>query len=387
MRCNLTGVTIDRPSSMDLDDGFWLTRTDDIFKLNISVSEVASIIPIGSELDINAYEQIESVYRLNGTAIKHMLPKNIAECTASFLPSQTRQALTMVISFDKDYNLLGTPRFVQSIFRSIKKLFYSDIHWLLRNNHDEIFPMINQAFDLALELMRKRFPERKISREDVCEGIIFDDDGKRLACDSIETEGHIIITEFSILFNLLVAQYLKNLGIPALYRVHKKTEVLSIANYSITPEKHEDMKIDYYLRATSPIRRFSDLVNQRILISTLTNQNNYYNEENLSELLQRLNTKVLNKPEDDLREYKRIVIETDTIETLSKWCRAHQVPIPKIHVKPEDRFFIGECQMLFMGEKLQYKTRRLAQQNLARKSAATGICNLINQKIDNTKSG
>ncbi len=56
-------------------------------------------------------------------------------------------------------------------------------------------------------------------------------------------------------------------GMPGLYRVQSGGKV----KMSTRPGEHQGLGVTHYLWASSPLRRYSDLVNQRQLIATVEN--------------------------------------------------------------------------------------------------------------------
>jgi exoribonuclease R len=47
----IEGLTIDSPSSYDLDDAFWLENVENGYILHISITDVGEHIPLDSPLD------------------------------------------------------------------------------------------------------------------------------------------------------------------------------------------------------------------------------------------------------------------------------------------------------------------------------------------------
>jgi len=72
-----------------------------------------------------------------------------------------------------------------------------------------------------------------------------------------------IVSELMILVNREWARQLTQAGVPALYRVQSNGKV----RMSTVPGVHQGLGVDQYVWASSPIRRYTDLVNQRQLVS------------------------------------------------------------------------------------------------------------------------
>jgi exoribonuclease-2 len=75
----------------------------------------------------------------------------------------------------------------------------------------------------------------------------------------------VIVSELMIYANVAWAKLLADKGAAAMYRVQAagKTKMSSQAG------AHEGLNVPYYLWATSPLRRYSDLVNQRQIVANV----------------------------------------------------------------------------------------------------------------------
>ncbi len=96
-----------------------------------------------------------------------------------------------------------------------------------------------------------------------------------------------LVTELMILYNHLAGRYLIRHGLPGIFRIQEEPvsgEVPSIndplyfpkvkslakpVKSSTKPGPHRTSGVDCYVRATSPIRRYSDVLNQHQLLAAL----------------------------------------------------------------------------------------------------------------------
>src|SRR4051812_27964448 len=100
------GVTIDGPFSKDLDDAIWLTRLEGGWLLEVSIADVASGIPLGSEIDIEARKRGFTRYYATGN--DPMVPRGLAEDSLSLWVGKERNTITVAIPIGKDMEL-GIP--------------------------------------------------------------------------------------------------------------------------------------------------------------------------------------------------------------------------------------------------------------------------------------
>ena len=188
---------------------------------------------------------------------------------------------------------------------SIKE--YEITEAIIKPNYQITYEETNEIIDLEPKeehelivlnnLLKKSFDYRKSKG-----ALIFDSPNTKITEDnnliSIEkvykTDAHQLISEAMILMGFVISDYLKNKNIPAPYRSQKLNcnpyEILernsnSLIKYSILkqyigksyislkPGRHETLGLETYIQATSPLRRYLDLIVQRQLYLTFNNQN------------------------------------------------------------------------------------------------------------------
>ena len=118
-----------------------------------------------------------------------------------------------------------------------------------------------------------------------------------------DSPSRMIVAEFMILYNSLAGEFFKKNEIPILFRaqsqpteklpldekgyifyVFQQRRKLSPLNISTNPKPHSGLGVDLYTQATSPIRRYLDLVAQRQLFGFFANSSPIYSEESLEEI-------------------------------------------------------------------------------------------------------
>jgi exoribonuclease-2 len=132
----------------------------------------------------------------------------------------------------------------------------------------------------------------------------FDDDSRlRVALIEQDTPARIMVSECMILYNWLAAKFASETGIPILYRGQQRPqEILSFdeshyiyyvfqqrrklhpLSIDIMPQPHSGIGIDMYTNATSPLRRYMDLLVQRQIRSALTEDKPVYTESRIKEI-------------------------------------------------------------------------------------------------------
>ena len=83
-----------------------------------------------------------------------------------------------------------------------------------------------------------------------------------------------LVAELMIHVNATWGRLLADAGVAGLYRVQQNGKV----RFSVRPGEHQGLGVTHYLWASSPLRRYSDLVNQRQLLAAVRGEKPPYDE-------------------------------------------------------------------------------------------------------------
>ena len=119
-----------------------------------------------------------------------------------------------------------------------------------------------------------------------------------------ETSSQVLVSEFMILANNLFAMTLKDKCIPCIYRSqppplekielgshydpvlsYRCKKVLARGNLGLYPEPHSTLGLNVYTTATSPLRRYTDLLTQRQLQAAVDERKRPIDADTLDRLL------------------------------------------------------------------------------------------------------
>jgi len=316
-------VTIDGPTTKDLDDAISATVNPDngTIRIQVHIADVAAYVPAGSDLDRRARTLATSVYLAAHTA--PMLPTHLSEDRCSLTAGQERDTLT--VTFDIDDTGQTTPTDLQvTRIRSDAQLTYQRVQAHLDGAQQ--LPaghaaLINVAAEAAGRLARHR------GRRDTVEGL-FTAPQAAIAVDGTHTvvqdaggypDAEQLIERLMVAANETVATWLADRRRPSLYRVHAgvdddrrglldaATELAGVgkrvedaaeihqlldrtdghiaamaeaaaiaslgrAEYTTDPEHHFGLDAQPYTHFTSPIRRYADLAVHRAVRATLAGE-------------------------------------------------------------------------------------------------------------------
>lgn len=117
-------LTIDPPTSTDLDQAMHLERRAHGYRVHYAVADVAAFVRPGGALDTEAHRRVTTLYFPDGKVPLH--PTSLSEGAASLLPGQTRSAVLWEIDLDTEGRAVAT-RVRRALVRSRAKLDYAGV--------------------------------------------------------------------------------------------------------------------------------------------------------------------------------------------------------------------------------------------------------------------
>lgn len=121
---DLPFLTIDPPTSTDLDQAMHLERRPHGYRVHYAIADVAAFVRPGGALDAEAHRRVTTLYFPDGKVPLH--PELLSEGAASLLPGQTRPAVLWEIDLDAEGRAVTT-RVRRALVRSRAKLDYAGV--------------------------------------------------------------------------------------------------------------------------------------------------------------------------------------------------------------------------------------------------------------------
>src|SRR5258705_9820258 len=112
-------VTLDPPTSMDLDQAMCLQRRPQGYRVWYAIADVSAFVAPGGALVDDTWERGQTVYLPDGRVPLH--PAILSEGAASLLPDQPRPAVVWTIDLDAD-GATTAVRVERAVVRSRAKL-------------------------------------------------------------------------------------------------------------------------------------------------------------------------------------------------------------------------------------------------------------------------
>lgn len=293
---HLPMMTIDGPLTRDFDDALSIELEGDAIRLGIHIADVAGMLPVDGLLFEEASRRASSLY-LPRRQIP-MIPPGLSQNVLSLMEGCDRPAITLFCQFDKEGELLDH-HFVPSLVRVQQQMTYDLVNELYKRE-DQLGRMVQ----LSQRLRQKRIDQGALILSLPEVAIKFEADSSiAIKMVSQDTPSRMMVSEFMILFNWLTAKFCRDNSIPILYRCQEKpSEILSRENMDdvfyvfqqrrklnplfigTEPKPHTGLGLDVYTNASSPLRRFLDLVAQVQVRNFILKGAPVYKEEALEKM-------------------------------------------------------------------------------------------------------
>jgi exoribonuclease-2 len=298
-------ITIDGQSTQDFDDAISLESTDNGYRLGIHIIDVGAYIRDSDPIDMAARYRGLSIYMPDDKL--PMIPQRLSEDLCSLRQGETRPAISTMVHVNRFFEVQNY-EIVPSIIRVHQQMSYSEAN-LLNGKGDPI----TSLYKMATLLREKRLKAGAIQIT-LPEVNVWLDEHRQMHYANVDRENpaRMLVSEMMILANSLMAEFLANNSMPAVFRsqaqpkqrIFKGIETQLMPNFlqrkqlsraviSTSPEPHAGLGVNAYVTATSPIRRYHDLLTQR-QIKAVLGLGTPYSKQSLEEILQAIAVPVAN---------------------------------------------------------------------------------------------
>ena len=322
--------TIDPESAKDHDDAISVKELkNNLWEIGIHIADVSFFVKKNTSLDLEAYERGFSLYLVD--RVIPMLPEKISNEVCSLKEKKDSFCFSFIITIDNSFNIIKK-ELKETVINCDKKLSYKEAFNIIKNKKGVFFKELSLLNSFTKELKNKRIKNNSISIEK--NEFVFSLNEKNEPINIIKKErndSHFIVEELMLLTNNLLCILLKEKTKKIIYRIHdyptkEKIEslILNLLNhnikeslnrsnirkkinlivknnnsdiikeiilksmskalYSTSNIGHFGLNFDNYLHFTSPIRRYSDLVNHRLLKEILGLEKYNYKKNTLEKI-------------------------------------------------------------------------------------------------------
>lgn len=286
----IKAFSIDEEDSCDLDDAISLEESEEGYCLGIHISDLASRISPHSELFQIAKERVSSLYLTPG--VTPLLPFELSHDTLSLREGKLKPCLSLSLHIDKNFHVKDW-HFHHSWVEIYKNYSYREVDRAL---DQEPFCSLHKICRALSDTRDKQNPEQRDRQIQW----YFKLSGDRIVGRRIDfgAPSRQMVEELMVCYNSLFASHARALNLPLLFRNVSNTGNLeerqnSKAYLSTQADYHPGIGVAAYAHATSPIRRFTDLVNQMQMQKALTGEEPLFGRNDLDSLIPGIEEKLL----------------------------------------------------------------------------------------------
>ncbi len=322
--------TIDCTNTHVMDDALYIEESENGWILTVAISEPNAYIQADSPIDIEAKKRGFTNYLPNFNI--PILPRDFIDDLCSLNPDEKRATLCCRMKIDTDGQLVNDPDIFAAWIKSQHRLNYSDVanflgsekspsEWQPSQTLANLLHMLATAslkrlhWRTANNLVFKALPDYtlKLNNKGYIDDITCEprNDAKRLVEESM-IAANISVADFLTkhakkgVFNThagfannhinnavtLLAEYgiqtdpsklttldgytkayQQSTALHHTYLQHRLRKLLTSVDIKNTPSAHFAMGLEHYATWTSPIRKYGDLINHRLIKSILLKQN------------------------------------------------------------------------------------------------------------------
>ena len=285
---NLKTFIIDSTNPEEVDDAISLELDENDNKyIWVHISYPCRLFNYESHEDKKARHNGSSLYLID--KFIPMLSDEIIDA-ANLKQNKLSETISACIQLNEDGSINGY-ELTEAIIKPNYEITYEDTNDILDLEPKEEYELI-----ILNSLLKKSFNYRKSKGAlmfDIPYSKITYENEKVFVEKVFKTEAHQLVSEAMILMGFVISDFLNNRNIAAPYRSQKincdANDILlrnsnSLIKYSILKQyigksyvsikagKHETLGLDSYIQATSPLRRYSDLLVQRQLYLFFNNK-------------------------------------------------------------------------------------------------------------------
>ncbi|MBL0713110.1 MAG: RNB domain-containing ribonuclease, partial [Desulfosarcina sp.] len=265
-------MTIDGQSTLDFDDAISIQDFGDHYLIGVHIVDVAHFVAKGDPIDKESLRRGSSIYMPDQKI--SMLPPALAEGLCSLKEGALRPAISTLIKVNRFGNIMSYD-VLASMVRIRHQRTYYDVNLLSEEDPDII-----RLKEIAARFREQRLDQGavQISLPDV--NIWLDENGQvGVSRINRESPARILVTELMIMANWLTARFLRDNAMPAVFRaqpdpksrLYQRNEGTLFQNWmqrrllsrfvlDTQSSRHSGLGLDAYVTATSPIRKYFDLV-------------------------------------------------------------------------------------------------------------------------------
>lgn len=315
-RRNLTGLaafTIDDATTLDRDDALSVETLapGQGWRVGVHIADAGALIAPGGAVDREADRRMATLYLPERRV--GMVPPVLDEQAGSLVPEEARACLSLLVRVNEAGQVVER-EVVPSVVRSRAALSYDEVDEALKDSGHAWHAALSALNAVAGRLRAGREQAGAVSFERPEMSVKVTGGGEiNVRVVSRVSSSRTLVTEFMVLCNSLLAGFCIKHGLPAPFRSQRAFPAAELdgkptvppgtpegpykqylmmrrlppAELSTTPAAHGGLGVKAYIQASSPLRRYPDLVMQRQISHFLSKGTPMYPAEAIASVAQR----------------------------------------------------------------------------------------------------
>lgn len=335
--------TIDGINTQDMDDALYIESNDNGWSLIVAISDPSAYIPENSEMDVEAKRRGFTLYLPNFNV--PMLPRDLSDSLCSLKEGEKRATICCQIEINQQGGVIGEATFFVAWIKSHYRLNYCDVSNYLENDVEnstenasqwkpnrQLAEQLHILSDATLRRLEWRTANNVVFKSQPDYTLKLNNKGEvyEILCEPRRTANRLV-EESMIAANICAGQFLtkhkqqgvfnvhsgfatdrlnKAVELLASYNIeadvatlsslagytkmrqqtallhncyldHRLRKLLAYADTKNKPEQHFTMGVESYATWTSPIRKYGDLLNHRLIKSVLLGTDDIHISEDI----------------------------------------------------------------------------------------------------------
>lgn len=291
---------IDPPGCLDIDDVLTIkTLPDSRYQIWITIADVSEIVRPATKV-YDVARKIGATSYQDGNAVRPMLHRDLSEKLLSLLPGELRYGLALRVEFDITTRQISTAEFQKVLVKNERSYTYENV---LTQGEPSLCDVLT-AFSGSSD------PHKWIEH---CMLLY-----NREAAKVLAAAGCGLLRAHDAPFQEKL-QALEAINPDLRYLAYQSAKYVSVAGGG---GSHWGLGESLYCHASSPLRRFADLVNQQIIKDVLDGKKSIFEGEAICALELNRRQKQINAAERDYQLLKAIqTAEKAVVDGIFLWTR------------------------------------------------------------------
>lgn len=228
-------VTIDGDDAKDFDDAIEVSKIGDNYEIGVHIADVSYYVKENQAIDLEAFNRGTSLYCSD--QVVPMLPFELSNGICSLNPHVDRLVTSCIVLINPQGEVIKS-KIVKGVINSKARLTYNYVNQFLEDQSNKsLFPkeindLIFLSYQVSQIIRAKRTKLGCLALESTELKFVHDEKMQPIEIlKKKQGKGELLIEDFMILANEVVASTLEKTKVPSLYRIHENPKSKKIESF------------------------------------------------------------------------------------------------------------------------------------------------------------